>query len=83
LIWEACRLKTLLLPANTLEELITTKLLDFAHPPDFHKPENTTFRKLDLFPSSGEGGGTYSTKKTKNLPFHRPVQRQVFVFSVE
>jgi hypothetical protein len=25
-------------------------------------PENTTFRKLDLFPSSGEGGGedTYS-----------------------
>jgi hypothetical protein len=24
------------------------------------KIENTTFRKQDLFPSSGEGGGTYS-----------------------
>jgi hypothetical protein len=36
--------------------LITTKLLDFVHCPDFYKPENTTFRKLDLFPSSGEGG---------------------------
>jgi hypothetical protein len=33
-----------------LETLITTKLLDFVHRPDFHKPENTTFRKLDLFP---------------------------------
>jgi hypothetical protein len=43
---------------------ITTKLLDFVHRPDFYKPENTTFRKLDLFPSSGKGGrGTYSTEK--------------------
>jgi hypothetical protein len=45
---------------------ITTKLLDFVHRPDFYKPENTTFQKLDLFPSSGEGGGgTYSTEKPK------------------
>jgi hypothetical protein len=42
---------------------ITTKLLDFVHRPDFHKPENTTFRKLDLFPSSGEGGGHLLYKK--------------------
>jgi hypothetical protein len=26
------------------------------------KLENTTFRKLDLFPSSGERGGTYSVE---------------------
>jgi hypothetical protein len=31
--------------------------LDFVHRPVFQKIENTTFRKLDLFPSSGEGGG--------------------------
>jgi hypothetical protein len=43
--------------------LITTKLLDFVHHPDFHKPENTTFRKLDLFPSSGEGGGLTNKKQ--------------------
>jgi hypothetical protein len=41
---------------EAFDELITTKLLDFVHRPDFHKPENTMFRKLDLFPSSGEGG---------------------------
>jgi hypothetical protein len=37
--------------------LITTGFLDFVHCPEFYKQENTTFRKLDLFPSSGEGGG--------------------------
>jgi hypothetical protein len=30
-------------------------LLDFAHRLVFKKLENRTFRKLDLFPSSGEG----------------------------
>jgi hypothetical protein len=30
--------------------------LDFFHRPVFQK-KNTTFRKLDLFPSSGEGVG--------------------------
>jgi hypothetical protein len=34
--------------------LITTGFLDFVHRPEFYKQENTTFRKLDLFPSSGE-----------------------------
>jgi hypothetical protein len=33
---------------------------DFVHRPIFWKLENTMFRKLDLFPSSGEGVDTYS-----------------------
>jgi hypothetical protein len=45
---------------------ITTSFLDFVHRPDFHKPEITTFRKLDLFPSSAEeGGGHLLYKKPK------------------
>jgi hypothetical protein len=28
--------------------------LDFVHRPVFYKLEDTTFQKLDLFPSSGE-----------------------------
>jgi hypothetical protein len=49
--------------------LITTGFLDFVHRPEFYKQENTTFRKPDLFPSSGEGGGTYSIRNLrKNLP---------------
>jgi hypothetical protein len=34
--------------------------LDFFHRPVFYRTENTTFRKLDLFPSSGEGGRRHS-----------------------
>jgi hypothetical protein len=37
--------------------------LDFVHRPVFCKLENTTFRELDLFPSSGEGEGG-SLRKT-------------------
>jgi hypothetical protein len=33
---------------------------DFVHRPVFEELENTTFRRLDLFPSSGEGRDTYS-----------------------
>jgi hypothetical protein len=33
-----------------------TRFLDFVHRPVFWKLENTIFRKLDLFPSSGGGG---------------------------
>jgi hypothetical protein len=29
--------------------------MDFANRPELQTLENTTFRKLDLFPSSGEG----------------------------
>jgi hypothetical protein len=36
-----------------------TEFSDFVHRPVFGKLENT-FRNLDLFPSSCEGGGTYS-----------------------
>jgi hypothetical protein len=36
-----------------------TGFSDFVHRPVFKKLENTTLRKLDLFPSSGEGGNTY------------------------
>jgi hypothetical protein len=32
-----------------------TGVSDFVHHPMFEKLENITFRKLDLFPSSGEG----------------------------
>jgi hypothetical protein len=49
--------------------VIATGFLDFVHRPEFYKQENTTFRKLDLFPSSGEGGGTYSFRNLrKSLP---------------
>jgi hypothetical protein len=34
-----------------------TELLGFRTFPSSIVLENTTFRKLDLFPSSGEGGG--------------------------
>jgi hypothetical protein len=51
--------------------LITTRFLDFVHRPDFQKQENTTFRKLDLFPSSG---GAPTLQKTKSLPCHKRCQ---------
>jgi hypothetical protein len=35
-------------------------VLDFLHRPVFWELENTTFRKLHLFPSSGVGEYTYS-----------------------
>jgi hypothetical protein len=35
----------------TYQIVITTGFLDFVHRPEFYKQENTTFRKLDLFPS--------------------------------
>jgi hypothetical protein len=52
-------------------KVITTKLLDFVHHPDFYKPKNTTFRKLDLFPSSGDGGagGAPTLQKNQKLAF--------------
>jgi hypothetical protein len=31
-----------------------TRFSDFVHRPVFYKLENTTFQKLNLFPSSGE-----------------------------
>jgi hypothetical protein len=50
-------IRNLILTKSFVNILITTGFLDFVHRPEFYKQENTTFRKLDLFPSSGEGGG--------------------------
>jgi hypothetical protein len=55
--------------------VFSTKLLDFVHRPDFYKPENTTFRKLDLFPSSGEGGAP-TLQKTQKLTFPQAMPEQ-------
>jgi hypothetical protein len=40
--------------------LTSTGFSGFIHRPIFWKLEHTMFRKLDLFPSSGEEGDTYS-----------------------
>jgi hypothetical protein len=57
---------------------ITTWFPDFVHRPDFHKPENTTFRKLDVFPSSGEGRGHLLYKNQKlTLPQAMSDQKEV------
>jgi hypothetical protein len=46
---------------NDIAELRITGFLEFVHLPLFKKLEDRTFRKMDLFPSSGEGeGDTYS-----------------------
>jgi hypothetical protein len=34
-----------------------TAFLDIFHHPVFYRTENTTFRKMDLIPSSGKKGG--------------------------
>jgi hypothetical protein len=75
---------TLAVLSSTELTLITTKLLDFVHRPDFYKPENTTFRKLDLFPSS-EGGGALTLQKTQKLAFPQamPEQKKVNHWNVE
>jgi hypothetical protein len=39
--------------SHTKSYLKNTGILDFLHRPAFWRTENTTFRKLDLFPSSG------------------------------
>jgi hypothetical protein len=53
--------------------LITTGFLDFVHRPEFYNQENTTFRKLDLFPSSGEGGGAPTLLGTLQTLLANPV----------
>jgi hypothetical protein len=57
--------------------LITTRLLDFVNRPDFHKPENTMFQKLDLFPSSGEGGHLLYRNQKLALPQAMSEQKKV------
>jgi hypothetical protein len=45
----------------------------------FLRTDNTTFRKLDLFPSSGEGGRSPTLQKNQKLAFPQamPEQRKV------
>jgi hypothetical protein len=42
-----------------------TGFLDFFHRPVFYKIGNTTFRKLNLFRSSGDGEETYSVRSLR------------------
>jgi hypothetical protein len=61
---------------------INTGFLDFVHRPEFYKQENTTFRKLDLFPTSGEGGApTLLGTLEKAYLNHRRCQTRHFVIS--
>jgi hypothetical protein len=65
---DACKMNQFTIPdyerPRPLQEFITTGFLDFVHRPEFYKQENKTFRKLNLFPSSGEGG-TYSIRNLR------------------
>jgi hypothetical protein len=45
--------------------LITIKLLDFAHRPDFYKQKTQRFGNWICFHLQARGGGTYSTEKQK------------------
>jgi hypothetical protein len=40
--------------------------------------ENTTFRKLDLFPSSGDGGDTYSVGSLRKSQLHLRTETSSF-----
>jgi hypothetical protein len=42
----------------------------------FLQTENTTFRKLDLFPPSGEGGGAPTLQKNQTLAFPQAMPEQ-------
>jgi hypothetical protein len=69
--------------------LITTKLLDFGHCPDFYKPKTYRFGNWICFRLQARvGGDTYSTEKPKAClstgnARTSPVERQAFGFSVE
>jgi hypothetical protein len=54
--WKVCKSTIALHQLQLREIVITTGFLDFVHRPEFYKQGNTTFRKLHLSPSSGEGG---------------------------
>jgi hypothetical protein len=77
--------------SNVTATLLVTKqyftlrisvFLDFVHRPVFYKLENTTFRQLDLFPSSGEGlRKTFSLLgllETTNLNHWKQIRNVVF-----
>jgi hypothetical protein len=49
-------LRAFALPVQAVLGVRITAFFDFFHHPVFYKLENTTFWKLNLFPSSGVGG---------------------------
>jgi hypothetical protein len=54
---------------NLLLSLITTKLLDFVHRPDFYKQKTQRFGNWICFRLQAKEGGTYSTEKPKACLF--------------
>jgi hypothetical protein len=55
--------------------LITTKLLDFVHRPDFYKQKKKRFGNWTCFRLQARGGHLLY-RKTKSLPFHRRCQNK-------
>jgi hypothetical protein len=60
---------------NTANNITRSESLGFGTFPSSGILENTTFRKLDLFPSSGEGGGedTYSVGPYRKRYLNHPL----------
>jgi hypothetical protein len=57
--------------------LITTKLLDFVHRPDFYKQKTQHFGNWICFRLQARGGGHLLYRRTKSLPFHGRCQSRV------
>jgi hypothetical protein len=59
-----------------------TEFSDFVHLPVLQELENTTFRKLDLFPASGDGGGVKPVL-SGHLEITRESAKTIFVYSLK
>jgi hypothetical protein len=56
--------------------VITIKLLDFVHRPDFYKQKTQRFGNWICFRLQAGGGGTYSTEKNQKLAFPQAMPEQ-------
>jgi hypothetical protein len=56
--------------------IITTKLLDFVHRPDFYKQKTQRFGNWICFRLQARGGGHLIYRKTKSFLFHRRCQNK-------
>jgi hypothetical protein len=56
--------------------LITIKLLDFVHRPDFSKQKTQRFGNWICFRLQARGGGHLLYRKTKSLPFQKRCQKR-------
>jgi hypothetical protein len=56
---------------RSCDRLITIKLLDFVHRPDFYKQKTQRFGNWICFRLQARGEGYLFYRKTKSLPFHR------------